>query len=1047
MLIKREDKMRKTVYILILLLVFCLVSEAVSTDLVQQEEEGLETRISTIITSQVRTTRDIPEGGLLLIPDSQNDRIMAFDPITGDIYDENFIPSDPTNLSTPIQAALHPDENSILISDQVKDGVLEYDLDGNFVGWFAPAGGVNNAILDNVRGWSLRSNGNILVSTAGGSNTDAFAEFDWEGNYLSNFIANGAGGLEGPWDILYRPDHNDYLVTASSSGGIHQYDINGAYLGDFATGFSFTEQITETESGNILFASSSTPSGVHEYASDGTFIGYYDVLGLLRGVYELPNGNILVTNSDGVYEIDRNNTIVSTKISGVNARSINFVEPVSPFPPPTNVSVDPETCLLTWEAPGGAAVFTDNFDSYTADDFLCTQTTDWVPWSNTPGGADDAYVVDVQSNSSSNSIEITGASDIIHPFGDLTTGAWGVSFMMYIEPTYGGYFSLLHEFTEWNAVRTEWALEAYFGSTGSGDLHAGGTNAATFTHPVGSWFEVETLIDLDADWAEFYVDGVFVHAWQWSQLSSGGAGLLQLGAIDIYATAPTGETPLFYIDDFAHTTIDATTRDLTGYNVYLDDMLTPLVTVGPDVYEYQYEGLNIGQEYIAGVSALYEDPTGESVIVEFPFSLIGSILPPENLTAEVVTFNDVLLNWDPPGGGGGVWIGWDDGTNANSIGLTAGGEFYVASRWDPAALAPYDGYELTKIEFFPASDVPTTYELMVWTGVNAGTLVLTQPVTTFVYNDFNEIDLDTPVIIDASDELWFGYATNHVAGEHPAGTDSGPAVAGYGDMITMNGGATWDPLSGFGLDYNWNLQGYVMGSDGEVIALTPPQRTRKVAPVRFNSNVQLSVAHNAIRRTDTAAIDDLRILLGFKVYMDGTEIIYIEFPGPCTCTVVGVSPGFHEFYVTAIYNEGESIPSNIESVDIVLPIPQNAQAVFNYPYFLVTWDPISDSRDLVCYNIYIDDELHAGGITSTMFIIDYGSIPPGMHILNVTAEYTGGWESEFSNDVEIWGGPNSSNDILPLQTELSGNYPNPFNPETTIKFSLKQAGDVRSSSP
>jgi len=32
---------------------------------------------------------------------------------------------------------------------------------------------------------------------------------------------------------------------------------------------------------------------------------------------------------------------------------------------------------------------------------------------------------------------------------------------------------------------------------------------------------------------------------------------------------------------------------------------------------------------------------------------------------------------------------------------------------------------------------------------------------------------------------------------------------------------------------------------------------------------------------------------------------------------------------------------------------------------------------------------------------------------------------------------------VPLITELNGNYPNPFNPETSIKFALKEAGNVR----
>jgi len=120
------------------------------------EEMGIDTNSHTT-SSEVRTTRDIPAGGLLLIPDSGGDRVMAFYPDTGNLYDANFVPSDPTNLATPIAAALHPDGYSILVSDQLKDGLIEYDLNGNFVGWFAPAGGVNTAILDNVRGWGVKA--------------------------------------------------------------------------------------------------------------------------------------------------------------------------------------------------------------------------------------------------------------------------------------------------------------------------------------------------------------------------------------------------------------------------------------------------------------------------------------------------------------------------------------------------------------------------------------------------------------------------------------------------------------------------------------------------------------------------------------------------------------------------------------------------------------------------------------------------------------------------------------------------------------------------
>ncbi len=306
--------------------VLLFVSSLFSAGVAEYNEEiGIDTNSHQTVVGQ-RTTRDIPEGGLLLIPESTNKRVMAFDPITGDLYDADFIPADEVNLSTPIQAALHPDGNSILVSDQIEDGILQYDLEGNFMGWFAPAGGVNNAILDNVRGWCIKADGNILVTVGSGSNEDAIAEFDATGNSVGNFIAPNSALMDGPFDVIYRDVQDDYLVTGLTSDAVHQYDNAGVYIGDLATGINFPEQVSETPSGNLLVAGFSPPSGIYEYTSDGTYVGYYNLYTGLRGVYELGNGNILLTNGSGVYEIDRNNTLVSTKISGVSGRFISFVE-------------------------------------------------------------------------------------------------------------------------------------------------------------------------------------------------------------------------------------------------------------------------------------------------------------------------------------------------------------------------------------------------------------------------------------------------------------------------------------------------------------------------------------------------------------------------------------------------------------------------------------------------------------------------------------------------------------------------------------------------
>lgn len=279
--------------------------------------------------ARVRAKRALMTTGLLLVPDSTNDRVMALDPITGNVIDPNFVPTNNV-VGTGINAILSASGNSILLSDQTGDVVHQFDLDGNYLGVFAPAGGVNNAILDNIRGISLRPNGHLLVTVASGANTNTVAEFDTSGNYLGNFILAASGGLGSPWDPYGRG--SDWLVSGSAgTTGILRYDLSGTFLNVLAPISTFPEQIGEAANTNVLVANFSPTSneGVIEYTSTGTFVGRYDPTGLTgyRGVYELPGGTILTTTGTGVHEIDRSGTLVQSKITGVSGRFIEYVAP------------------------------------------------------------------------------------------------------------------------------------------------------------------------------------------------------------------------------------------------------------------------------------------------------------------------------------------------------------------------------------------------------------------------------------------------------------------------------------------------------------------------------------------------------------------------------------------------------------------------------------------------------------------------------------------------------------------------------------------------
>ena len=237
-----------------------------------------------------------------------------------------------------------------------------------------------------------------------------------------------------------------------------------------------------------------------------------------------------------------------------------------------------------------------------------------------------------------------------------------------------------------------------------------------------------------------------------------------------------------------------------------------------------------------------------------PTDLIGDYTwnAEDNFGAEVC--------WDAPFVPGPVaeWIHWDDGTPFSSVGLTDGGTFSVAARWDAGQLIDYAGTSITKIQYV-VDEGFTSVELKIWTGANAGTVVYQEDVTaTSVVGMWNEATLTAPVALDVNDELWVGYTVTHTAGTFPATTDAGPAVVGYGDMITMDG-STWDPVSSFGLDYNWSVQAYVMGTSASA---SVPMIDNTV----YDTPAGTLARGTEISNPTMANTDTDRYITGFNVY-------------------------------------------------------------------------------------------------------------------------------------------------------------------------------------
>jgi len=235
---------------------------------------------------------------------------------------------------------------------------------------------------------------------------------------------------------------------------------------------------------------------------------------------------------------------------------------------------------------------------------------------------------------------------------------------------------------------------------------------------------------------------------------------------------------------------------------------------------------------------------------ELAVTLEALLFPPLNLSGEVVE-QTVVLNWDEPASVGD-WMYWDDGENSDAVGGENIEIFDAAIRFTSADLQNFDGKYLTKISAF-FEDIDADFSMRVWTGGNqfsSGNLQVDQSVDNPIPGEWNTIELNNPVLIDASQELWIGYRVLNTGGGYPAGTDNGPAIPFKGDMILY--GADWRSMSDyFGWNINWNIRGFAVDAPGsqtktQVLENSTPQNSglpEKIAVANPGKNFRWEYTH------------------------------------------------------------------------------------------------------------------------------------------------------------------------------------------------------------
>ncbi len=154
--------------------------------------------------------------------------------------------------------------------------------------------------------------------------------------------------------------------------------------------------------------------------------------------------------------------------------------------------------------------FSDDFEAYATNAFLCVSNSKWKTWDNKPGPATDVKVTDEQAKSGTKSLKFVagsasgGPTDIVLPFGArYATGKFTLSMDLMVPKDKNAYFNIQGSAT----VGQTWSLNGFFDPTGALRL-TGSNNAALFSasFPIDQWFNFKLDINLSANSWKVLID-------------------------------------------------------------------------------------------------------------------------------------------------------------------------------------------------------------------------------------------------------------------------------------------------------------------------------------------------------------------------------------------------------------------------------------------------------------------------------------------------------------------------------------------------------------
>jgi hypothetical protein len=163
-----------------------------------------------------------------------------------------------------------------------------------------------------------------------------------------------------------------------------------------------------------------------------------------------------------------------------------------------------------------AQLFSDNFDAYTAGQYLGPQSLTWSTWSGTEGGNEDVQISSTNASSAPNAIYFSstaangGPQDVVLKFGQLyNSGVFTLQNKFYVNAGKKGYYNIQGALTIGNL----WALNVNM-NAGQLTIDDGITpNLVVSSYPEAAWFELKIEANLTLHVWKAYVNGNLVGTW------------------------------------------------------------------------------------------------------------------------------------------------------------------------------------------------------------------------------------------------------------------------------------------------------------------------------------------------------------------------------------------------------------------------------------------------------------------------------------------------------------------------------------------------------